>query len=217
MRSKSLAVALFAVAIMTASLSGTVLRAATPPADDSTDADKTELTFFAGISAPIKKESSGFGLEVKTGTPIGGRVSYNFTHHHAVEFSVANPFSASANYVYQVRSFRGKWAPYVTAGIGGARHEIALSDNNKPAQLNSNLMETGPDRSQTSFNYNFGGGLKYFFTNRFALRFDVRDQLGKYKGTFSNVAGVPGGVVRASKTLNDFQITGGIVFRFGRS
>src|ERR1700737_5067065 len=117
MRSKSLAVALFAVAIVTASLSGSVLRAATPPADDSTDADKTELTFFAGISAPIKKESSGFGLEVKTGTPIGGRVSYNFTHHHAVEFSVANPFSASANYLNQDIVSRGKRRPLYTPGI----------------------------------------------------------------------------------------------------
>jgi hypothetical protein len=76
-------------------------------------------------------------------------------------------------------------------------------------------MDTGPDRSQTAFTGNFGGSLKYFFTNRCALRFDARDQVGKYKGTFSNVAGVPGGVVRAAKTLNDVQITGGIVFRFG--
>jgi hypothetical protein len=53
-------------------------------------------------------------------------------------------------------------------------------------------METGPDRSQTVFTENFGGGLKYFFTERFALRLD-----------------------EGSKTLNDLQITGGIVFRSG--
>jgi hypothetical protein len=41
--------------------------------------------------------------------------------------------------------------------------------------------------------------------------------VGSYKGTFSNVAGVPGGIVRVSKTLDDLQITGGIVFRFGKS
>src|SRR6266478_9834489 len=54
------------------------------------------------------------------------------------------------------------------------------------------------------------GGLKYFFTDRFALMFDVRDQIGHYKATLSNIAGVPGGIVTGSKTLNDFQITGGI-------
>jgi outer membrane protein with beta-barrel domain len=217
MRSKSRMFMLFALGFFTQNLTGTVFRAATPPFDDSTRTGNTELAFFAGISAPVNKETTGFGLKTKTGTPIGGRVSYNFTPHHAVEFSVANPFSVSANYVYHFSSFRGKWVPYLTAGIGGARREIALRDNNQPAQLNSNLMETGPDRSQTALTGNFGGGLKFFFTQRFALRFDVRDQVGNYKGTFSNVAGVPGGIVRASKTLNDLQITGGIVFRFGKS
>jgi opacity protein-like surface antigen len=163
----------------------------------------------------VNHESKGFGLDVKTGTPIGGRASYNFNRHNAVEFSIANPFSLSANYVYNFSAIRGKWVPYVTAGVGGTRHEITLGDNNQPAQLNANLMETGPDRSQTSFGGNFGGGLKYFFTERLALRFDARDQIGHYRATFSNVAGVPGGIVTGSKTLNDFQITGGIVFRFG--
>src|SRR6267378_2816882 len=146
---------------------------------------------------------------------FGSRVSYNFSRHNAAEFTIANPFSLTANYVYNFCPLREKWVPYVTAGVGGTRREIALSDNNQPAQLNSNLMETGPDRSQTAFTGNFGGGAKYFFMERFALRFDVRDQVGHYKATFSNVAGVPGGIVTGSKTLNEFQITGGIVFRSG--
>ena len=203
------------ITALTVNFTGSVLRAATP-ADDSTSKGKTEVTLFAGISAPVNKESNGFGLEIKTGTPIGGRLLYNFSHHHAVELSIANPLSVSANYLYHFASFRGKWVPYVTAGVGGSRREIALSENNQPAQLNSNLMETGPDRSQTAFTGNFGAGLKFFFTQRFALRLDVRDQVGNYKGTFSNVAGVPGGIVSASKTLNDFQVTGGMVFRFGK-
>ena len=194
---------------------GGVLLAQTPDSD-GTRPGSTEITFFAGISAPVNHESKGFGLDVKTGTPIGGRVSYNFDRHNAVEFTIANPFSLSANYVYNFSAIRGKWVPYVTAGVGGTRQEITLSDNNQPAQLNSNLMETGPDRSQTVFTGNFGGGLKYFFTERLALRFDVRDHVGHYKATFSNVAGVPGGIVTGSKTLNDFQITGGIVFRLSK-
>jgi len=31
---------------------------------------------------------------------MGGRVSYNFDGHNAAEFSMANPFSLSANYAY---------------------------------------------------------------------------------------------------------------------
>ena len=205
---------LSALSLLIESFTASALRAQTSAAE-GTRAGSTEITFFAGISTPVNQEGKRFELNVKTGTPIGGRVSYNFNRHNAVEFSIANPFSLSANYVYNFSTVREKWVPYVTGGVGGTRNEIALSDNNQPAQLNSNLMETGPDRSQTVFTGNFGGGLKYFFTERFALRFDVRDQVGHYKATFSNVAGVPGGVVTGSKTVNDFQITGGIVFRFG--
>jgi opacity protein-like surface antigen len=217
MRSKSLMFMFTAASLAMYALAGSVLHAATPPSNDGEAAGKTELSLFVGGSAPVGKEGTGFGLEIKTGTPIGGRVLYNFSDHHAVEFSIANPLSISANYVYSFSSFHGKWVPYATAGIGGARREIGLDSNNQPAQLNSNLMETGPDQSQTAFTGNFGAGLKYFFSRRFAVRFDARDQIGSYKGTFSNVAGVPGGIVRASRTLNDIQITGGIVFRFGKS
>jgi hypothetical protein len=214
MKSTSRIFLLFALSLLMGSLRGNTLQAQTPTSE-GTRSGSTEITFFAGMSAPVNHESKGFGLEVKTGTPIGGRVSYNFNRHNAVEFSVANPFSLSANYVYNFSAIREKWVPYVTAGVGGTRQEIALNDNNQPAQLNSNLTETGPERRQTVFTGNFGGGLKYFFGERFALRFDVRDQVGRYKATFSHVAGVPGGIVTGKQTLNDFQITGGIVFRFG--
>jgi opacity protein-like surface antigen len=215
MKSNSRIFLLFALGLLIESFTGSALQAQTP-ASEGTQSGSTETTFFAGISAPVNRETKGFGLDVKTGTPIGGRVSYNFNPHNAVEFSIANPFSLSANYVYSFSTLNGKWVPYVTAGVGGTRHEIALNDNNQPAQLNSNLMDTGPDRSQTVFTGNFGGGLKYPFTDRFALRFDVRDQVGHYEATFSNVAGVPGGIVTSSKTLNDLQVTGGIVFRFDK-
>ena len=214
MRSNSRIVLLLALSPLLGS-AGSVLLAQTS-ASEGVRSGSTEITLFAGISAPINHESTGFGLDVKTGTPVGGRVSYNFNRHSAVEFTIANPFSLSGNYVYNFSAIRGKWVPYVSAGGGGTRHKIALAENNQPAQLNSNLMETGPDRSQTVFTGNFGGGLKYFFTKRFALRLDVRDQVGHYKATFSNVAGTPGGVVTGSKSLNDFQVTGGIVFRLGR-
>jgi hypothetical protein len=215
MRRKSRIFLLFAFSLLIVGFTGSALRAQTP-ASEGTKSGSTEITFFAGISAPVNRESKGFGLDVETGTPIGGRVSYNFNPHSAVEFSIANPFSLSANYVYSFSALKGKWVPYVTAGVGGTRHEIALDNNNQPAQLNSNLMDTGPDRSQTVFTGNFGGGLKHLLTERFALRFDVRDHVGHYEATFSNVAGVPGGIVTGSKTLNDLQVTGGLVFRFGK-
>src|ERR1700675_96147 len=190
MKSNSRIFLLFALSLLIENFTGSALQAQTP-ASEGTRSGSTEITFFAGISAPVNHESKGFGLDVKTGTPIGGRVSYNFDHHNAVELSIANPFSLSGNYVYNFSAIRGKWVPYVTAGVGGTRHEIALDDNNQPAQLNSNLMETGPDRRQTVFTDNFGGGLNNFFTERFALRFDVRDQIGNSKATLRMWLGSP--------------------------
>jgi opacity protein-like surface antigen len=214
MRRNSRISLLFALGILFGSLTGNSLLAQTS-ASKGTQSRSTEISFFAGTSSPVNHETKGLGIEVGTGTPIGGRVSYNFDRHNAVEFSISNPFSLSANYAYNFPAIREKFVPYVTAGVGGTRHEIAVSDNNQPAQLNS--KDAGPDRTQTVFTGNFGAGLKYFFTEKFALRFDVRDQIGHYKATFSNVAGAPGGIVTGSKTLNDVQVTGGIVFRFGKS
>jgi opacity protein-like surface antigen len=208
MRSESRIALLFALSLLVGSFTANVLRAQTPASEGTRSG--TEITLFAGISAPVNHECKGFALDVKTGTPIGGRLSYNFDRHNAVEFGIANPFSVTANYVYNFSVFREKWVSYVTAGVGGAWQEIALSDNNQRAQLNSNLTETGPDRSQTVFTWNFGGGLKNFFIEGFILRFDVRDQVGHYQATFSNAAGVPGGIVTGCKTLNDFQIRFGI-------
>jgi opacity protein-like surface antigen len=214
MRNKSLFFLRFALVALAGTFARSVLLAQIP-ASSGTRPGSTEITLFSGISTAVNHDRNGFGLDVQTGTPIGGRVSYNFDRHSAVEFTIAHPLSLFANYAYNFSAIRGKWVPYVTAGVGGTRHEITLGDNNQTAPLNSNLMETGPDRSETAFTGNFGGGLKYFFTDRFALRFDVRDQIGHYQATFSNVAGVPGGIATGSTILNDLQVTGGIVFRFG--
>src|SRR5580704_18168725 len=119
-----------ALSFLMGSFRGSVLLAQTPTSD-GTRPGSTEITVFAGISAPVNHESKGFGLDVKTGTPIGGRVSYNFNRHNAVEFTLANPFSLSANYVYNFSAIRGKWVPYVNAVVGGTRHEITLGDNNQ--------------------------------------------------------------------------------------
>src|ERR1700687_1262197 len=128
MRSGSRVILLFAFSLLMGSITATKLRAQSPYSD-GTRPGSTEVTFFAGISAPINHETNGFGLDIKTGTPIGGRVRYNFDRHNAVEFSIANPFSLSGNYVYNFSVIREKWVPYLTAGLGGSRHEISLSDN----------------------------------------------------------------------------------------
>jgi len=181
----------------------------------ATTAKTIELTLFGGISAPASNEGEGDHSELRfqTGVPFGGRIAYNFTAHHAVEFTVANPLSFYANYLYNFRTFRGHWTPYVTAGAGGSRYGVELGDSLDAFNVNSNV--DGPDRHDTAFTGNFGGGVKYRLSKRLALRFDARDLVGSHKLSFGNVPGAPGGIVRERQTLHDTQFTAGIVFRFG--
>lgn len=180
-------------------------------------AGSVEVTLFAGASAAKgkEKESNNSRLEVKNGSPYGGRVAYNFTEHHAVEFTVANPLSVYANYVYNFSPLRGRWVPYLTAGAGGSRYGVEPGDVAGAPDSDLNTQDSGPDRRQTAFAENFGGGVNYLLTGRLALRFDARDLVGRFNATFADVTGAPGGIVKAQRTINDFQITGGIVFRFG--
>lgn len=175
-----------------------------------------DLTVFAGASAAAGKEKdSAFSLKAKSGSPFGGRIAYNFTNHHAVEFTVANPLSFYGNYVYHFSPIRSKFVPYLTAGVGGGRYQVELDDlNGTPVNLNT--TDAGPDRRANAFTVNFGGGVKYRLTDHFALRFDARDVVGRYKASFANVPGAPGGIVNGQERLNDLQLTGGIVFTFGK-
>lgn len=175
-----------------------------------------DVTVFAGTSAATGKENDqSFSLKAKSGSPFGGRIAYNFTNHHAVEFTVANPLSFYGNYVYHFSPIRSKFVPYLTAGVGGGRYQVELDDlNGTPVNLNT--TDAGPDRRVTAFTLNFGGGVKYRLTERWALRFDARDVVGRYKASFANVVGAPNGIVKGQERLNDLQLTGGIVFTFGK-
>jgi len=199
--------------LMAVSASAQTGKSASQPA--GARAGSVEVTAFAGASATNgkEKETDSSRLEVKNGFPYGGRVAYNFTEHHAVEFTVANPLSVYANYVYNFSLRRGRWVPYLTAGVGGSRFGVEPGDIAGAPDVNT--QDGGSDRRQTAFTGNFGGGVKYLLTDRLALRFDARDVVGRFNATFANVAGAPGGIVKAQRTINDFQVTGGIVFRFG--
>jgi opacity protein-like surface antigen len=178
-------------------------------------AKTTELTIFAGASVSRKENTNPFSLQVKTSVPFGGRIAYNFDNHNAVEFTVANPLSFYGNYVYNFSTSRARVVPYLTAGVGGSRHGLELGGDT-PGTTNVNVNGQGPDRSQAAFTANFGGGVKYSLTDRIGVRFDARDIVGRYKATFTSVPGAPGGIVNGRRTLNDVQITAGIVFSFGK-
>ncbi len=174
-----------------------------------------ELTAFAGVSTPIVGEKEKLGLRITGSTPVGGRISYNFTSHHAVEFSVANPVAVYANYVYHFSPIRRKWIPYAAAGVGGSRYDLELNTGTNIPNASDNQREGEPDRAQTAFAGNFGGGVKYLLSDRFALRFDARDFVGRYGGNFAGAAGSIPSSISSHRTVNDVQFTAGFVFRFG--
>lgn len=177
----------------------------------------TEVTFFGGISAPSINggERDHSKLKFETGVPFGGRIAFNFTPHHAVEFTVANPLSFYANYVYNFKPLGEQWVPYLTAGAGGSRYAVESETSPGAFNVNPNFNLGGADHYDTAFTGNFGGGLKYQLSGRLALRFDVRDLVGRHKLSLGNVPGARGGILRQYQSLNDTQFTAGIVFRFG--
>lgn len=176
-----------------------------------------EATAFAGLSSAQYHEGESAHLQIENSIPFGGRVSYNFDKHSAAEFSIANPFSLSADYLYHLSPIRRRWIPYATAGAGGSRLGLTLGQNaSAGANTNKDVNEGGPARRQTAFTGNFGGGIKYLLTDHFALRLDVRDVVGRYAATFATVEqGKGASTISEVRILHDVQITGGFVFRFG--
>ncbi len=207
----------FWVAIAGLALSGMMLNAQSTAATPGIRPGSVEVTVFSGVSEPANGEKDGAGLQIENKMPFGGRIGYNFDKHNTAEFSIANPLSFSANYLYHFSPLRRRFVPYATAGIGGSRYGLELGQiDGTTANVTGNLNEGGPDRRQTAVTGNFGGGVKYLLSDRFALRVDVRDVVGRYSGTFANVPPVAGGsTIKVARTLNDVQFTVGFVFRFG--
>jgi hypothetical protein len=197
-------------------LAGGVLRAQSATGELGIRPGSVDVTAFAGVSAPTGGENERSRLQIESGIPVGGRIGYNFDKHHAVEFSIANPLSFSGNYLYHLPPLRGRFVPYATAGIGGSMQGLELgSMDSATGDQNHTVHDGGFDRRQTALTGNFGGGVKYLLSDRFALRLDVRDVVGRYRATFATLPPLSIGSVKAGRTLNDVQITAGFVFRFG--
>lgn len=195
-------------------LSGAVLNAQPSPGGLGIRPGGVDITVFAGVSAPTSGEKEESRLQIENKLPFGGRISYNFDRHHTAEFSVANPLSFSGNYLYHFSPLRGRFVPYATAGIGGSRYGLELGQIDG-STTNNNHNEGGPDRRQTAVTGNFGGGVKYLLSDRFALRLDVRDVVGRYSATFANAPPLTSGSVKVGRTFNDVQFTVGVLLRFG--
>jgi hypothetical protein len=195
------------IALLFAGETQTLLMAQGTNAGSPIKSGSIDLTAYAGVSAVNANEENAATLRMENHTPFGGRVAYNFDLHHAVEFSLANPLSFYADYLYHFSAIRARWVPYLTAGIGGSRYGLELGEQ----ETGGNVETGGADRNQTALTGNFGGGIKYVLNKRFALRLDVRDLVGRYNAVFANVPGASNSLIRARGTSNDIQFTAGVV------
>lgn len=155
-------------------------------------ADKFEVTPFAGARFGGKINVYGYdinpeveNLYVKSSVDYGVIADYNIWSSFAIEFMMNRQPTTYTEQIYSVPITNGigingtlstytfggaytfrsdsKIRPYVAAGIGWT---------------NFGNLDSDPDELYVGFNnklaFNLGGGVKYYFSNHFGVRFDMR-------------------------------------------
>ncbi len=162
-----------------------------------------ELSFFVGpLFGDTSREVGPADVGLEDNVTFGFRAAANFTPNLAfegiLEFSPADSVCSGAclrsridttefflhvNLVWHLVEI-GRLVPYLTGGIGFMNV--------------SGDVPGGGQVRETDFAANFGGGIKYFFTDKVALRLEVRDINTQLEG--------------ASDRLNLIQATAGLSF-----
>lgn len=193
------------------------------------DAPKVEVgTQFSSLSIT---PPSSIGTENATG--FGGRITYNFNDHVAVE-AEGNlyPSSTFRNYV------TGGSAEQMQFGIkAGKRFEnfgvfakvrpgfISFAEAQKVTQVPAatggivDVVNTFTDERKTHFTTDVGGVLELYPSRRVLVRFDFGDTIiryGEHDELRPTILNPFGAVVKVgAETKHNFQFTGGVSYRFG--
>ena len=123
------------------------------------------------------------------------------------------------NPVWNIRPRGSKIQPYLTAGVDGIQFtptSKAINLANQPNNIAFYQAQSLNDNLQVGLN--FGGGVKWHFTDHFGLRFDVRGLISR-----NPTYGLPnafngGGVyIPAKNKVDGIQATLGLVFYGGES
>jgi opacity protein-like surface antigen len=190
-------------------------------------AQKIELTGLIGgqLNGGVDLSTSLFHrIDVQNSANYGATVGYLFGEYYGVEFqwnhtradTVAQPLGGGpdikvftlnqnqymGNFVYHFKSEESRLRPFAFVGLGAS----SLSTNRAGVS------------GATRFAFSLGGGAKYNLTKHFGLRGQL-----KYSPTYLTTT--DGGywcdpfwggcwVVGNNHYLHEFDVTGGIVFRF---
>jgi hypothetical protein len=103
-----------------------------------------------------------------------------------------------ANIIYHFGEEGDKWRPFVLAGIGG-----------------TTLRPDGYD-TRTRFSFDFGGGVKRYFTERLGLRMQFRTAPTYINSTTEGLWCGPYGcyIIAKSNYLKSAEFSGGLIIRF---
>lgn len=177
---------------------------------------------FAGAQwFDITDQVDEIGDNVETELNLGLRYQYNLTPHLGLEgnfmyspaqheflgpqgagigTSDVDAFYYNGNLVYNILP-HSNVIPFVTAGAGAVT--LQVTDENPDLE-----------GSETKFAGNFGGGLLVAVSERFGLRFEVRDYIYRVQELdtqFRHAFNVPAGF---EETVNDVSVTGGFSILF---
>lgn len=203
---------------------------------------KWEFSFLAGVSSSGDQTSStpisgqeltrNVGLEYASGYLVGFRITENLGEHFGaeLEYSFANQPMAFRNLrpnlprleldhrehsvVYDVLYYplprSSRIRPYALAGIGACFFQI---DGDS---MDDALSQSVSLRNRWKLAGTWGGGVKYFITDKWGVRFDIRDQIsGIPDYGLPHVApsfqGVSGPAFKPDGLLQTWQISAGVL------
>jgi outer membrane protein OmpA-like peptidoglycan-associated protein len=203
--------------------------------------DLLELDVFGGIQA-FGQVNRGLDNKISNGGVWGGRIAYNPYEYLGLElwmdYSIANnqfgqsnnppvsPYGFGArnwtfgfNPVWNIRPRGSKVIPYLTVGVDGIQYtptSKAISLANQPGNIALYGAQALNDNLQVGLN--FGGGVKWHWTEHFGLRFDARYLLSR-NPTYDLPGGYDGGgvYIPGKSRLSGVQATLGLVYFGGES
>jgi outer membrane protein OmpA-like peptidoglycan-associated protein len=198
--------------------------------------DLFEIDPFGGVSI-YGQMNRGLTMHTADGGLGGLRLAYNPTAHIGLEawadYAGANieflgstsptipPYSFGAhdwvfglNPVFNILPRGSRVQPYLTAGVLGTEFvpaHNAVFNANAFAQAQYNA---GALRSNLQAGFNFGGGVKWHFTDHFGMRAEIRDLITR-NPTFGLPSApniTPGVYIPSGNRYNGIQLTLGLVY-----
>ncbi len=166
---------------------------------------------YAQANVEFKQPTNGGVYPATAGPALAGKPipTYSFGSRN---------YSFGLNPIFNLKPRGSKFQPYLTVGVGGVQftptdtakglaRQTAINNAYYSANLNDNL--------QVALNY--GGGIKWHFTDHVGMRIDAREFWSR-NPTYGLPNFPTGGIYIPSKDkINGFQGTIGLVFYLGQS